>query len=180
MIAVEVGIALALAAGALWLVLFPLFSGAVPVPDVYEEPDPTETRKGQAIAALKEIEFDRVTGKLSDADYGQLYSRYSAEAIRAMREEDRSAASPIAAPAPASGDAIEAMVAAELRTMNATAEAPAASAECPVCGPRPETDAVFCSECGQLLPNPGACAVCGATLEPGGRYCGSCGTQAVG
>ena len=54
---------------ALWLVLRPLL-GPPPPPDLVEEPvEQEETPKGVALLALKEIEFDRETGKLSDADY---------------------------------------------------------------------------------------------------------------
>ena len=40
-----------------------------------------------ALLALKEIEFDRETGKLSDEDYEMLKERYSAEALDALAEE---------------------------------------------------------------------------------------------
>src|ERR1051326_5344418 len=46
-----------------------------------------ETRRGIALLSLKEIEFDRATGKLSDADYEALKARYSAEALAALAEE---------------------------------------------------------------------------------------------
>ena len=39
----------------------------------------------EAVAALREIEFDRETGKLSDADYAELRTRYTEEALVAMR-----------------------------------------------------------------------------------------------
>ena len=38
-----------------------------------------------AIVALREIEFDRATGKLSDADYAELKARYTERALDAMR-----------------------------------------------------------------------------------------------
>lgn len=182
--AVEVVLSLALASGALWLVLSPLFRPGSIAPDVYEPPDPTETRKGAAVAALKEIEFDRETGKLSEGDYAELYARYSTEAIEAMRAEDAVAA---AAPGPASAparmgtdDAIEAMVAADVLTLEATAGGVAEAPTCPACGPCPETDAVFCSQCGKLLPHPAQCMECNTPLEPGGKFCGRCGTAVGG
>ncbi len=180
MMAVEVALSLVLAGGALWLVLYPLFRPDSIAPDVYEPPDPLETRKGVAVAALKEIEFDRETGKLSDDDYAELHARYSTEAIEAMRAEDAVAqASPARDPVPAAlgtDDAIEAMVAADVMKLAATADNPAEAPTCPTCGPRPETDAVFCSQCGKLLPHPALCVECKAPLEPGGRFCGWCGT----
>ena len=49
-----------------------------------EAPDPEETPRGQALLALKEIEFDRATGKLSDNDYAMLRTRYEAAAIMTL------------------------------------------------------------------------------------------------
>lgn len=176
MMAVEVTLALVLAVGALWLVLNPLFRPESIAPDVYEPPDPTETRKGAAVAALKEIEFDRATGKLSDGDYSELHARYSVEAIEAMRAEDAVSSAAL----PGSDEAIEAMVAADVLTLEAGADGACQAPSCPDCGPRPESDAVFCSECGKLLPHPAQCGRCGAPLEPAGRFCGRCGTAVGG
>ena len=50
-----------------------------------------------------------------------------------------------------------------------------AGIRCPACGPRPESDALFCSSCGRSL-TVGGCAGCGAPLVPGSRFCESCGT----
>lgn len=169
--AVELGLSLLLAGGILWLVLQPLFRPETVAPDVFEPLDPLETRKGVAVAALREIEFDRATGKLSDTDYADLHARYSADAIEAMRADDKAAPEPAGATV---DDAIEAMVAADLSTLAATAER-SGPVTCPTCGPRPEADAVFCSQCGKLLPQPAQCAQCQAPLEPGGRFCGRCG-----
>jgi hypothetical protein len=44
-------------------------------------PELEDTPRGQALIALKEIDFDRATGKLSDADYEELKARYSARAL---------------------------------------------------------------------------------------------------
>lgn len=167
MMAVEVGIALLLATGVLWLVLWPLIRPDSIAPEVYEPPDPLETRKGQALAALKEIEFDRATGKLSESDYHELYARYSAKAIEAMRDDDGAQ--------PEIAD-VESMVAAEVRTLAAAEAGNDQQPTCETCGPRPEPDAVFCSTCGTLLIHPALCRECNAPLEPGGHFCGRCGT----
>src|SRR5262249_11687881 len=92
---------------ALWMVLHPL-ARPEPVRRRPDEPlDPEETPKGVALTALKEIEFDRETGKLSDTDYEQLKSRYTAEAVRALRSETAVSAS----------DDIEAIVAGRVRAL---------------------------------------------------------------
>jgi hypothetical protein len=123
----------------LWLVLAPLGSSrsAMAEPDEALEPDePEETPRGAALAALKEIEFDRATDKLADADYAELKARYTAEAVAAMRADD----------ARHRVDDLEAMIGARARALRDGVPAP-----CAACGPRPEADALFCSNCGRAL-----------------------------
>ena len=154
---------------AVWLLLQPLLAPGRPHTAAYEPPDPEETPKGIALAALKEIEFDRETGKLSDEDYTFLKTKYTGAALDALRAE---AADGTAA---ANGD-VEALIAARVRALRSAAtSAPPGAPSCSVCGPRPEPDAVFCSTCGQRLREGGACAGCGATLGTGSRFCAQCG-----
>lgn len=154
MIPLILGTLLTLAA--LAFVLYPIFFP--PAPRAFAFTRPTVVPAGDtAIVALREIEFDRATGKLSDTDYAQLKARYTREALAAMRNEGKS---------PSADDEAEAAVLAYR----------ARHPECPEHGPRPEPDAVFCSECGRYLP--GACATCGAQVEESGsRFCASCGTR---
>lgn len=147
----------------LGLVLLPLVRGA-PAPRPAEPPDAEETRRGQAVIALREIEFDRATGKLSDEDYAALKARYTAEAVAAGREE-RLEVEPD----------LEAMVAARREAVERGILAP----ECARCGPRPEPDAAFCSGCGDRLPTDAACRDCGAALPPGAAFCEQCGVRAA-
>lgn len=74
-----------LALGALSFVLYPLLAAepASAPPDTPRDLSPQS--KNQAIDALREIEFDRATGKLSDADYDELKASYTSAAITAMR-----------------------------------------------------------------------------------------------
>jgi len=100
----------ALAVAALCLVLWPLIvpqqvrTAAMPL---------QQAPADNAIDALREVEFDRATGKISEADYEFLKARYTQKALMVMRAGER----PV----------------------------------CERCGPRPETDAVFCSNCGSAL-----------------------------
>lgn len=153
---------------ALFLVLRPIFLPSDDRPAPAEPLDPEETPKGVALTALKEIEFDRETGKLSDADYELLKQKYTAAALDALRAEER------AAP-PAD---VEAMIAARVKTLRSAAtSAPAGARACASCGPRPEADAAFCSTCGRRLQLAGACERCGAPLPPDSRFCEGCGTR---
>lgn len=157
---------------ALYLVLQPLLAPGAPKPPVFEPLDPEETPKGVALAALKEIEFDRETGKLSDADYEFLKAKYTGQALEALRAEKSSVEM---------GD-VEALIAARVRSLRSAAvPAPSGSPDsafaCPACGPRPETDAVFCSTCGARLPLAGTCTDCGAALGADSRFCERCGAR---
>jgi hypothetical protein len=163
----EAVLAVLVGAVALWIVLEPLVRphSLTRLPD--EPLDPEETPKGAALTALKEIEFDRATGKLSDADYEQLKTRYTAAAVEALRSE---AASP-------SGDDVEAMIAGRVRSLRFAGASTSGAPECPTCGPRPEPDAAFCSSCGFRLAAPAMCPRCTASLPPDSRFCETCGVR---
>ena len=161
-----------LAAGAVYFVLRPILhpelpeSGKEDVGGLEEGEDPEDDLSPRAVAlrALKEIEFDRATGKLSDADYDVLKTRYTSEALAALRAE------------PSRSEMRDAGSGA-----SAAASPPASRLPHPVCpnhGPRPESDAQFCSECGRRLATaPGYCARCGTALESDAHYCHSCGAR---
>ena len=122
MIIIEAVLAMLVGGAALSLILLPLLRpGLEPAPAAWEFPELEETRKGQALLALKEIDFDLATGKLSEGDHADLKRRFTAEAVAAMREDG--------APAPAA----------------------TSGPRCMICGPRPEQDAVYCSTCGRRI-----------------------------
>ena len=153
-----------LAVGALAFVLYPLFFGSRP--QLTRATQPRDVReRDSAIVALREIEFDRATGKLSEVDYAQLKARYTQEAVLAMRRDGwvHSAERP-------SDAEIEATVLAY------RARRELESGACPTCGPRPEADAVYCSGCGRYLRD--RCADCGAPVDAlDARYCVNCGSR---
>ncbi len=170
-----------LALGALTLVLAPLIeeSGASTPPPAPLEPPVGTPDAASAVAALREIEFDRATGKLSDADYADLKARYTRAALDELREADGRAAAvvagAVASASPAHGagtDAPERLDPVEAAIRRARAN----QRECAVCGPCDQPDALYCASCGRYLP--GACAACGAEVTlVGSRFCGGCGHQ---
>jgi hypothetical protein len=99
-----------------------------------------------AVDVLREIEFDRATGKLSDSDYGTLKSTYTARALeelRATREAD-------------------------------TASVTARPSACPICDAPVAEDALYCIKCAHYLT--GACPAChGPVSLPAARHCSWCG-----
>jgi hypothetical protein len=147
-----------LALGTLGYVLAPLFLDVRPVAPARVVRAPRDL----SVAALREIEFDRATGKLSQVDYDELRARYVAPALEEMRRAESDAATADAK----TDDPIEIA----LRVFRATHR------ECPTCGPRPEPDAVYCSDCGRYLD--GSCAGCGATVTAAGAcFCPACGNR---
>lgn len=152
MLALIVGTVLAV--GALAYVLFPLLIASAPPRRPRAITVAAAAPEQEAVVALREIEFDRVTGKLSDADYDELKARYTARALEAIRSSAGGT----------TDDAAEAAVLAYRARIKS----------CARCGPRPEPDATYCSSCGSFLP--GACGSCGqAVTEPGAAFCTSCG-----
>lgn len=162
-----------LALGALSLVLSPLLRDASKIDDGVE----AKTRERRAadsaanvtvngaVAALREIEFDRETGKLSDRDYADLKRRYTQAAIDELRaaKTAKESSKPSVTPAESS-DLVEAAI----------ARARAQQKSCAECGPRPEPDATYCSDCGGYLA--GHCRECGAAVEmASSRFCSNCG-----
>jgi len=157
-----------LAVGALAVVLHPLFFGVSAARQgaaarAAARAAVADNEDDLAIAALREIEFDRATGKLSDADYAELKERYTRQALAVMRRAPAGASVVGEYRSPAD-DEIEAAV----RAFRAR------HLECPDCGPRPEPDAVFCSSCGRYLR--GACPHCAKRLDASdARFCPECG-----
>lgn len=154
----------ALAVVALLYVLFPLFDNAAPSPKLPRS-RPVEAPE-TAIDALREIEFDKATGKLSDADYAALKAEYTRTALVELRARGEPA---VAAPNVAVADGVDPAEAAVSRYRSTRRE-------CDTCGPRPEPDPAFCSNCGKYLK--GKCMQCGATVDaPASRFCANCGSS---
>ncbi len=188
--AIPLAVGTVLALGGLSLVLLPLIGEDVSPSD--KETSSTRARTERdaavnlsingAVAALREIEFDRETGKLSDTDYALLKQRYTQAAVDEMRaaksastkfaaRTERGVAKRAHVEATRSGQSPDPVEAAIER-------ARAQQQACDVCGPRPEPDAAYCSSCGRYLAK--CCADCGASVElVGSRFCSNCGEQLV-
>jgi membrane protease subunit (stomatin/prohibitin family) len=119
-----------LAAAALAFVGWPLFRtrmhGPVPEADAVTS---LERQKREAYAALKEAEFDRRMGKLSDEDFAALTGRYRQQALAAIAALDQAQRSETAR----------------------RGRTPVRMAFCPECGEKLAPRANFCSRCGRSL-----------------------------
>lgn len=162
MIALLLGSGLAVAA--LAFVMWPLLKGGLRSTPVVLAPE--QAPEASALEALREIEFDQATGKLSPEDYAALKAAYTPRALAELRAREAgvAAASPAAAAAlTAIDDAAEALI----------ARVKQGGRSCASCGPRPESDALFCSDCGRAL-GPG-CEECGVMVAMDARFCVECG-----
>jgi hypothetical protein len=153
-----------LALGALSVVLWPLLSTNDSLDDLSVKPSVAKKNvEGTAVAALREIEFDKATGKLSDKDYESLRASYTRDALAELRAADN-AGIELAAARQVTDEMVEAAI---RRAKNSILD-------CTVCGPRPEPDAVYCSSCGRYLP--GNCKNCGTPVDlVDARFCIGCG-----
>ena len=92
--------------------------------------------KALVLRSIKELEFDKAMGKVSESDFTQISSRLRARALSLMADLDRAPAKPaekrtsVAAPAPV---------------------APATTRSCAACGTVNDADARFCKNCGSGL-----------------------------
>ncbi len=128
--------------------------------------------KIKALLALREIEFDRATGKLSDDDYASLKQEYSQAALAAIRAE-RAADVEKAGTDQVPPDA-EAVIA-RARSQR--------SGKCPTCQCTLEPGSIFCPSCGRSLVEADAsprCRVCGADRRMTSKFCGECGEAFAG
>lgn len=80
-----IGTALALAA--LAFVLYPLFQEPLALGRPRRRRPRGSDRAATAVDALREIEFDHATGKLSEHDYTELRAAYTQRAVLALRGE---------------------------------------------------------------------------------------------
>ncbi len=165
---------LVLALLAVFVVVLPILRppAATPRPSIlFDEPedDPVEHRKALALAALKEIEFDRATGKLSEGDYQAMLARYQKEAVEALKAAETPEEVPAAAAGASGGNG-------HARQPGATAAGVPASG-----GGMPSAeDAVerLIAETRKASRGKKYCTNCGAQLEGSGRFCVECGARA--
>jgi len=103
-----------------------------------------ERDKALTLRALKELEFDRAMGKVSDGDFAEMRDRLRARAVRLMTQLDGAAMYR----AQIERDLVEAGGASQA---GGASKASAASGGCPACATANDADARFCKQCGKAL-----------------------------
>ncbi len=122
------------------LILWPLFrradswSGETAAPPLG---DTQEKDKDMALAAIRELEFDHATGKISPEDYAVLRTRYETKALEAITQR---AGTPAAAAETDRRDT-EALLEAEIAAARSRIR-------CASCGESLPRETRFCPSCG--------------------------------
>jgi hypothetical protein len=94
-----------------------------------------ERDKALTLRAIKELEFDRAMGKVSEADFAEVRDRLRARAVRLLSQLDGAALY---------RQQIE-------RDLEQVASAPLAVPRCAACQTANDADARFCKQCGAAL-----------------------------
>jgi hypothetical protein len=100
-----------------------------------------EREKMLALRSIKELEFDRAMGKLSDADWQEMSSRLRVRAARLMRQLD-------------AGTGYREQIEKDLGKRlgdHVARTTKSANRGCPACGTANDHDARFCKSCGAKL-----------------------------
>ena len=98
-----------------------------------------EREKTLALRSIKELEFDRAMGRLSDADWQEMSTRLRARAARLMKQLD------------AGADYRERVERDLAKRLGEKTPATSAERTCAACATVNDLDARFCKNCGQAL-----------------------------
>ncbi|MEE2638742.1 MAG: zinc ribbon domain-containing protein [Acidobacteriota bacterium] len=102
-----------------------------------------EREKTLVLRSIKELEFDRAMGKVSDVDFQGMGHRLRARALRLMKQLDVEAVDFLAV--------IERELQTRLDEADLRPAAPADQQTCVGCGTSNDVDARFCKSCGTTL-----------------------------
>ena len=131
--------AILLVGAIVYFILQPLLTGMrASLERTEDELSDAEARRRVTLKALRDVEYDYMSGKLDERDYGELKRELSAEALEAMKaveqEED--------------AEAVEAALEEEIRKVR---EGLRTGSACPGCGHANPPGSRFCGACGHPL-----------------------------
>jgi RNA polymerase subunit RPABC4/transcription elongation factor Spt4 len=147
------------------------------------------------LTALRDLDFDHATGKISAEDYAPQRAQLVAQGVEVLKQLDALGLSERAPAAdgddaieraiaarrkPATGrtadESIEAQIAARRKPASDQRPAPAAGkVTCSNCGTLANSGDRFCPKCGQTLAL--TCLECGRPIRPGDHFCAACGAK---
>jgi RNA polymerase subunit RPABC4/transcription elongation factor Spt4 len=118
-----------------------------------------EDKKARLYTAIKDLDFEKAAGKVSNEDYESARSDYLAQTAEVLAEIDR--------------------LGVETKTPKSEPKAESETSEtvgnrvCSSCGETSREGAKFCIACGQAFEH--ACSQCGEALPPEAKFCPECG-----
>ncbi len=141
--------------------------------DTYDTMSEIMKKKESSYTAIKELDFDYRTGKLSDEDYKKLYRIYKSDALHTIRMIDENSAT--------KSNPMERVLEEEIRRRRAmiaqkTVEKSALSTiRCTSCGAENRIANKYCTSCGEKFGE--KCRKCGNLNLPDALFCSNCGEQ---
>ncbi len=128
------------------------------------ELDSLLARKDSLYVAIKDLDFEHATGKLSTGDYETLKEAYARDAIEVLKDIDEREAQLEATRA-----------AAKKRAGRNASKKKGVGVFCSECGAQLDASDRYCARCGssQAL----ICAQCGAEYDRGNQFCSGCGAE---
>ncbi|MCJ7795671.1 MAG: zinc ribbon domain-containing protein [Thermoleophilia bacterium] len=189
MSAVELLVKVLLAVAVVAFIGYPLLRDHLADEEDLELPEEAEElyrRKEATYSALKELEFDYKTGKLSEQDFNELETRFKADALEILEAIDQ-----LEHPTP-KGKATRRIETEKDGVESKRRVSAVLSADtCGSCGNVNPSGARFCAVCGDPLAvapassksvrepadTGGMCASCGTRLDVDHRFCGACGAE---
>ncbi len=147
------------------------------------ETDRLIARREDVLTALRDLDFDHATGKISDEDYAPQRAVLVAEGTDVLKQLDSQGTRHRP-----KDDGIEGLVAARRRSKVAGAQDPieaqiearrqrksASASACPSCATPVEAADRFCKKCGWTLRS--SCPSCGTPASTQDRFCAKCGAR---
>lgn len=141
------------------------------------------TEREQLLAALRDLDFDHATGKITNEDYAPQREQLVTQSATVLKQIDdlkplESSREAETVTALSIEDFIEAEIAARRQTGPTNRPAltlPVNEFACSQCGTSAHVGDRFCPNCGATLAH--LCHDCGHTLQPDDRFCARCGAK---
>lgn len=192
---VLVGVMAALGMGALWQSLRAVFAGGLGAGgdsgDGLPERAALDAEKRTLLRAIKDIQFEKEMGKISDEDFARLdkaYRRRAKEVLAVLDENiepyvvraEREVAKAMGED-PDRGPYRAGRIRRRKRAQKRRREARTATRgiECPACGTHNDEDALHCKACATRIA-PVTCPKCGTENDPDAKFCKACAAPMTG
>ena len=134
--------------------------------EVDEEATDRARHRTRVLLALRDLEFDYLTGKVSEEDYHTLRPQLLLEAAALLQGSETGSRTTSAGETP-STSYLDALIEQAVRAKRHN--------RCPHCGHPSRPGARFCVMCGQPLTGAFRCPECGTPVIQNARFCTACG-----